>query len=220
MKKNLKVFISTLFSFLFLSLVVSCGNLNQPATNNPSNPDNPTNPTDGSGDEPYSEDGLDESNSIVLTLIPGYETEEFTTVTKRFPKEKESNLPAVPFTREGYSFIGWSYKEGTMLTSLDANDPVYCDKEKISLTENTTLYAVWLEGSTVTEGSICKIYFHSNDESDRTYIQYVYVTQGTWHSLIPNRFEREGYIFCGWSEDQEITDASKIKDNESSVSNA
>ena len=216
MKKILKVFISTLF--LFLSLV-SCGNLNQPATNNPSNPGNPTNPTDGSGDEPYSEDGLDESNSIVLTIIPGYETEEFTTVTKRFPKEKEANLPAVPFTREGYSFIGWSYKEGTMIDFLTANDPVYCNKEKISLTENTTLYAVWLTESDATDDRICKIYFHSNNESDSTYIQYVYIAQAAWHRLIPNRFEREGYIFSGWSEDQIISEESNIKKNESSISN-
>ncbi len=45
-------------------------------------------------------------------------------------------LPANTFTRERYDFLGWA-------TTADATEAEYADRSTITITEDTTLYAVW-----------------------------------------------------------------------------
>ena len=49
------------------------------------------------------------------------------------------DLPANEFTRDGYTFGGWTTTEGSMTVE-------YADGAQITLTADTTLYAVWLAG--------------------------------------------------------------------------
>ena len=57
-------------------------------------------------------------------------------------ENEEFELPANTFTRTGYTFSGWSTK-----ATPDESSKFYKDKEKITLTEDLTLYAQWAAGT-------------------------------------------------------------------------
>ena len=48
----------------------------------------------------------------------------------------QSTIPSNAFTRNGYEFLGWA-------TSADATDPQYGNNGYITITSDTTLYALW-----------------------------------------------------------------------------
>ena len=48
----------------------------------------------------------------------------------------QSTIPSNAFTRNGYEFLGWA-------TSADATDPQYGNNDYITITSDTTLYALW-----------------------------------------------------------------------------
>ena len=57
-------------------------------------------------------------------------------------ENEEFELPANTFTRTGYTFASWNTKQAP-----DESSKSYKDKEKITLTEDLTLYAQWAAGT-------------------------------------------------------------------------
>jgi len=92
------------------------------------------------------------------------------------------------FTRGGdYVFVGWGTYESSTYVS-------YKDGADASISNDTTLYAIWK-----TKSELTKITFNANDgtSSPETKIQYVEANFSV--SLEANTFTREGYSFVGWA---------------------
>ena len=62
------------------------------------------------------------------------------TMTQAFISGKEATLNANTFTREGYTFSGWS-------TNKNGGGTTYTDGQSVTLTADTTLYAQWRTNS-------------------------------------------------------------------------
>ena len=62
------------------------------------------------------------------------------TMTQAFISGKEATLNANTFTREGYTFNGWS-------TNQNGGGTTYTDGQTVTLTADTTLYAQWRSNS-------------------------------------------------------------------------
>lgn len=90
------------------------------------------------------------------------------------------------FVRKDYTFLGWAYY-------ANSTYPYYKDKDSIKLTEDLTLYAVWIENPVIT--------FNGNggttSDSSTTTTQKVGYDKAT--ALTANPFTKEGYTFVGWS---------------------
>lgn len=111
-------------------------------------------------------------------------------------------LPSNSFIRTGYSFTGWG---------ITANgQPMYQDNDNITINDNITLFAMWIENNTgdsgssedtpetpvVPEGNVV-ITFNANEGEG--YIPQLETTSGTSVQLSQNIFVRAGYDFSGWS---------------------
>ncbi|MDO5435303.1 MAG: InlB B-repeat-containing protein [Clostridia bacterium] len=113
-----------------------------------------------------------------------------------FAYDEEKALTANAFTRDGYSFLGWS-------TDKDATAAGYADGEKVSnLTDEqdgtVTLYAVWGAGSYT-------VVFDANGGSGSMADEsFAYDEE---KALTANAFTRDGYSFLGWSTDKDATAA-------------
>lgn len=94
-----------------------------------------------------------------------------------------ANLPANSFTREGYTFLGWS---------TTANGVVeYADGVSYTMgVASTTLYAVWSANDN-------RIIFNSNGGSGTMDAQTIKTDASA--NLTNCGFERNGYIFAGWA---------------------
>lgn len=94
-----------------------------------------------------------------------------------------ANLPANSFTREGYTFLGWS---------TTANGVVeYADGVSYTMgAASTTLYAVWSANDN-------RIIFNSNGGSGTMDAQTIKTDASA--NLTNCGFERNGYIFAGWA---------------------
>ncbi len=108
------------------------------------------------------------------------------------------------FTRQGYTFEGWSntpekqtshYVDGCILSSWPASYPegYYLENGVIDL------YALW-------DPIIYTITFHSNDGTGRSYSQTGFVYDEA-KALTLNTFRQEGYKFLGWAESPTATAA-------------
>nr|MBQ5605331.1 InlB B-repeat-containing protein [Bacteroidales bacterium] len=87
------------------------------------------------------------------------------------------------FIREGFIFTGWN-------TQANASGTAYTDKQSITLTENTTLYAQWKR----------KTYTLTFDANGGTGTMPSQIFQhGIPKSLPNNTFTREEYGFVGWN---------------------
>lgn len=96
------------------------------------------------------------------------------------------NLPNNTFTRQGYSFLGWS-------TSKNATTATYANQaqvQNLTTSDAITLYAVW-------EGYDYTIIYYANDGTDNASISAHKV--GVVSLLSTPTFNREGYSFLGWS---------------------
>ncbi len=88
------------------------------------------------------------------------------------------------FTRSGYAFQGWSLASGGPV--------LYTDGQKISVTADTTLFAVWtLNASSYT------VTFDGNGGTG--YMPAQNFTSGVSKSLAQNLFANTGSTFQGWS---------------------
>ena len=87
------------------------------------------------------------------------------------------------FTRDGYTFAGWSKTSG--------GAKAFSDKENISITENTNLYALW-KPMTYT------ISFNNGGGSGAMETQTF--NRDETQELNANTFTRQGYTFNGWKD--------------------
>ena len=95
-------------------------------------------------------------------------------------------------TRDGYDFVGWS-------ASPDATTASYQDGDTITISTDTTIYAVW-EAMTVTTYTVS---YHANGGSGAPSNQTK--TKGTDLTLSTIEPIRSGYTFAGWGSNASST---------------
>ncbi len=88
------------------------------------------------------------------------------------------------FTRAGYIFDGWN-------TEADGSGTSYADGETVTFSANTTLYAQWREGYTVS--------FDKNAADATGTIKPLTAPRGERITLPYSRFSRPNYIFKAWN---------------------
>ena len=119
------------------------------------------------------------STKVTLRLMSGsVELDSFEVEKKAF----DLTSAGIP-VKTGYKFLGWSKNENTggiIYTSL------------VSITGNTTLYAVW--------DKLMNVTYH---DDTNTFNETVYCEKGG--SLVLKTMERPGYEFKGWSENGSST---------------
>ncbi|WP_296692421.1 InlB B-repeat-containing protein [uncultured Treponema sp.] len=107
-------------------------------------------------------------------------------------ENEEFELPANTFTRTGYTFSGWSTDKITNESSKS-----YKDKEKITLTEDLTLYAQWKENPSYS------INYNLNEGTNPEDARTSYRQDETVVLPVPTR---EFYDFAGWYLTQDFSD--------------
>ena len=102
-------------------------------------------------------------------------------------------IPSTVPTRSGYNFLGWSKYSNSTVADYKSGDT-------ITLTSNTTLYAVWEKQ---TSAKSYKLSFNANGGSNAPE-----ALTGADEYIIPSKVPvREGYIFLGWSKVKSSTTA-------------
>ena len=94
-------------------------------------------------------------------------------------------------TRSGYTFLGWAKSSSATSASYTAGD-------KITLTANTTLYAVWEKNATYT------LTYNTNGGSTPPSAQ----SGSTSYTISSTKPTRSGYTFLGWAKSSSATSAS------------
>ncbi len=145
-----------------------------------------------------------------LSYTVTYDTDGGTEVKEeKVEKGKTATVPVDP-TKEGYDFVGWYLDD----EEYDFNSEV---------TKDITIFAKWKKESNSTDNLDTND--KSKDKVDNTYYKITFDSTGG--SSIPNRFvvkgknslkptdpTREGYIFVGWTYNNEIFDfTTKINKN-------
>lgn len=120
---------------------------------------------------------------LTVTFNANDGSENPATTTQVIPATTSTKLDPNPFTKEGYVFAGWA-------KSSTATNYAYEDKDSVSFSADTTLYAVWKNYVTVT--------FRANftGAAPATTEQVLVYNQKTALNECP--WEREGYTFYGW----------------------
>ena len=120
--------------------------------------------------------------NINLTFNANDGSESPATFIKTVPYYKEYVYPDCPWTRDGYTFAGWS--------SYASESPKYCNESGI-YTSNSTLYAIWTKDHPV-------LTLHSNDGNDLTVTQTFDYNVAS--NIKNNTFEAPtGKYFAGWA---------------------
>lgn len=104
-------------------------------------------------------------------------------------------LSKCTFKKKGYKFVGWSRTEGGSVDYTDGASFTY------NTADDITLYAVW-------EADSWEVAFHGNGSSGETYTADLAYNKTV--NLPENVFQRPGYTFIGWAEDDE--NAKEISD--------
>ena len=104
-----------------------------------------------------------------------------------FEEGKEGVLKAVEFTREGYTFTGWN-------TESDGSGDSYSNRQKVSLTSDLTLYAVWeINSFTITWQN------EDGTELSTDKVDYGVVPEYSGEKPVKEMDERYMYVFTGWT---------------------
>ena len=103
-------------------------------------------------------------------------------------KGEKITLTANTFTKTGYTFSGWA-------TSADGSGSKYEDKAQITLTENLTLYANWLDRGS--HNITYELNGGNHDGKPDVFKETEKVTLGT--------AARTGYTFSGWYEAKDFS---------------
>lgn len=144
------------------------------------------------------ESGLDE---ILSGLTDGIKTVTYfsnggvgATLTQAF-KGDSLALRSNTFTREGYTFNGWSTEENGSI--------LYKDGETVEAEENLVLYAQWKSnrrGGGISVSSYT-VKFDSNGGSE---VKNISVKSGQTIGSIQEP-QKNGFVFTGWYSDEELT---------------
>lgn len=108
-------------------------------------------------------------------------------------------------TRSGYTFLGWS-------KSSSASSASYTGGDKITLSSNTTLYAVWKQNPTTV--TTYKLSYDANGGSGAPSAQ----TGSTTYYVSSTTPTRSGYTFLGWSTSSSASSASYTGGDKISIS--
>ena len=122
-----------------------------------------------------------EAESYTLSFEPNGGSGEMAAETVTYGVA--TRLPENSFTREKYTFTGWN-------TKADGSGTSYGDRETVSFTEDTVLYAQWKAESYT-------LSFDPNGGSGEMAAETV--TYGVATRLPENIFTREKYSFTGWN---------------------
>ena len=102
--------------------------------------------------------------------------------------EGTNKLNKNTFTRDGYTFAGWS--------TQPTGSVEYADEAEINITNSLTLYAIW-------EANTYSVVFNKNQGNGSTEVngnmsnqQFTYDQE---QNLTQNAYTRDGYTFMGWS---------------------
>lgn len=106
-----------------------------------------------------------------------------------FKKNITQKLSKNQFTREGYTFRGWSLKAG--------GEVAFEDEDAVTVSSDRTLYAVWSKDAIVSY----TVKFAQTDARGSMKDQ-VFVA-GKAQKLSKNAYTKEGYTFVGWSENKD-----------------
>ncbi len=129
-----------------------------------------------------------EKNQETLTQVVGvfFESNGGTGTMKSLTVEAKGSFtfPACEFTRDGYTFKGWSKDTSGLYTVYNVGDAysVYTSSE--------TFYAAWIPNENT-------IVFNVNGGEGTMDVQKI--PTGTTRNLTACNFTRDGYIFAGWS---------------------
>ena len=115
----------------------------------------------------------DVSYSITVTFNSNYGTA--TTTTSKVPSGKTAIMAAYPFTRDGYTIIGWA-------STASATTPEYEINECTSFTASTTLYAVWAKGN----GTSANPYEISSNDLWNRFVYNKALIAGTYYKQTTN----------------------------------
>ena len=74
--------------------------------------------------------------SVSVTYVANYDGGK--TWSQVIPKDRETELADLMFTRDGYIFTGWNAKD-------DYTGDMFCDGGKVKLSESIVLYAQWVK---------------------------------------------------------------------------
>ena len=105
-----------------------------------------------------------------------------------FKKNITQKLGKNKFTREGYTFKGWSIKAG--------GEVAFDDEAAVTVSSDRTLYAVWSKDAVVTY----TVKFEQTDAKGSMKDQVF--TAGKAQKLTKNAYTKDGYTFAGWSENK------------------
>ena len=127
--------------------------------------------------------GIDQ---VAVTLDANNESGD-STVTW-VPKGSTYTVPACSFTTENKAFKNWNTAQGGDGISYDEGKPITID-------DNVTLYAQWIEGHTVT--------FNNNNSRATGSMLPLFVSGTEAKPLTENAFSLENHIFDGWNTTQD-----------------
>ena len=116
-----------------------------------------------------------------------------------------TRLSSNVFTREGYTFVGWSPDSSSTSASLENNKQV---QHLASAGQVYTLYAVWRANSDTTPSAdkTCTVIFDANGGYGTMSNQVLEVETPT--ALSKCTFNRPGYTFMGWAKSPTASTAS------------
>lgn len=139
--------------------------------------------------------GDDEDDKRVLTFDTNGGTMETTTVVKS--KGETVDLSEYTPSKSGYKFKGW-YSDSSLSKSVT----------KVTLRENTTVYAKWEKESTGGGGGgggTVTAYKLTFDTNGGTEIKAISKTKNSTVDLSQYTTEKEDCVFEGWYTDEELT---------------
>ena len=124
-------------------------------------------------------------------------------VSQLIERDKSTKLAKNIYTRDGFTFLGWSDDKDATTRSIEDAAYVLNLAEK---GETITLYAIWSENpDDVDPGEGYTVKFDSNGGEGTMSDQVIEVTRST--VLSKNLFYRNGYRFLGWAMYKEASSA-------------
>lgn len=140
----------------------------------------------------------EESHTYTITFNANDETENPATEKQTFTySSRESvKLRKNTFTREGYTFLGWS-------ASPASTSATYEDEEYVTFYADKILYAVWKSNETTYAYTYTITFYGNGGTTADGETSTTQLVQGNTQTipviLDKNSFTREGYTFLGWA---------------------